>query len=124
VLDTTTNKKAELKTLPNHRVRRRPLQQQPSTEVAGGIDDMEGGARRGNVMIRHFEDQLNIAIAQRRDKGDSRDRSKSQTEVALPKQTAQLLPALLDLIYDDKFDSNPLLHLLYGILQITLTYAR
>ena len=74
-------------------------------------------------MIRHFEDQLNIAIAQRRGKGGSRDRSKSETEVALPKQAAQLVLALLDLIYDDKLDSHPLSHLLYGILQITLTYA-
>ena len=59
-------------------------------------------ARRENVMIRHFEDQLNIAIAQNNVAGGGAAEidPSSKTEVSLPKQAAQLLvPALLDLIY-------------------------
>jgi len=66
---------------------------------------------RGHVL---FLESRDVSSQGGRGKGDSRDRSKSQTEVALPKQAAQLVPALLDLIYDDKLDSNSLSHLLYG----------
>jgi len=63
------------------------------------------GKRSSQFFIRNFENDLPNGTANRRSGGaGSRDRSKSQTEVALPKRAAQLVPALLDFIYDDKLD--------------------